>query len=90
MRIDEEGYTAIDYEFYDANIKKRLKLYLEFVVRKNQFFDATSGSYKIKIPAYLWKNNTYLGNSPDIIMRSHLSHKKKKGGSVNIFPDSPQ
>lgn len=64
LNIDKEGYTAIDFDFYDSNIKKKMKLYLEFVVRKNPFFDATGGSYKIKIPPYLWKFNHGIGNSP--------------------------
>lgn len=88
--IKEEGYNSLDFDLYDENIKKRLKLYLEIYMRKLPLLDIDPGRYTIKIPQYLWKLNKSSLGIQSISLQVYLSRKKKKGEKVNIFPDSPQ
>lgn len=54
-------------------------------------FDMSSVRYVVMVPALLWKwNSNFAGAGKSITMQTYLSSRRKKGGKINIFPDSPQ
>lgn len=90
MIIKEEGYSSLDFDFYDENAKKRLRLHLEVYMKKLPLLDLNKGRYTLKVPQYLWQLNKFSFPGSQITLQSHLSNRKKKGQKLSIFPDSPQ
>lgn len=69
----------MELDFYDENIKKRLRLHLEMCMRKLPLLDMDPGRYIIKIPQYLWKINRHEDSVDSITIETHLSSKRRKG-----------
>ena len=39
VKINEENFESVEYDFYDSNIKKKLKLYIEIYRCQSPLFD---------------------------------------------------
>lgn len=80
VTIKEEGYGTVDFDFYDENVMKRLRLHLEIFMKKLPLLDLTKGRYTVKIPQYLWQlNKTCCPPGTQITLQTHLSNRTFKG-----------
>ena len=83
----------MEIDLYDANIKKRLKYYIEIYACKNEFLDHRDSTYRFKVPSPLWNginiDSSEINTGVSWEVMVHLNRKKNNTGKFT-FPSNYQ